>query len=201
MVVLYFILGAFARRWYGGMFPDDKYKILGNRGLQTAFMLVLFLSIYVKDYSNWLNWLVAIAVSCWLQFQFWSRGHGACFDIGRDVTPSPQTLLRYNERWYHRPCDWLFEKVFKKADKKWGFLYDFLYMGLRYTCPMLPMMIFDWRYILIGLSVSPIYAFNHTLYEKETWIRPQQSWLNISTKWSEIIVGGVVYAGCYLLAR
>ena len=34
MGVLYFILGAIARRWYGGMFPDEEYKILGNRGVQ-----------------------------------------------------------------------------------------------------------------------------------------------------------------------
>lgn len=200
MYIVYFILGAFARRWFGGMFPDDKYKILGNRGLQTVFMCLLFLSIFVRDYTSLTEWIVGIAVTAWLQIQFWSRGHGACFDLGRGVyPPEPSTLVRYNERWYHIPCDWLFEKVFKKADKKWGFLYDFLYMGLRYTCPMIPLMFFDWRFILIGLAVSPIYAFCWTLYEREPWIRFKQSWLSAPTKWAELIVGGLVYAGVYLI--
>ena len=67
------------------------------------------------------------------------------------------------------------------------------------TRVVIPMMIFDWRYILIGLAVSPVYAFCWTLYEKEPWLRPHLSWLNAPTKWAEIICGGIVFAGCYLL--
>ena len=197
MVVVYFILGAFARLWFGS---DLENKILSNRGLQTAFMLLLFLTIYVQDYTNWISWVVGIAISCWLQFQFFSRGHGCCFDLGRGGQPDAATLIRYNERWYHYPCDWLFEKVFKKADKKWGFLYDFLYLMLRYTCPMIPMMILDWRYILVGLSIAPIYAFSITLQERESWIFDENKWY-WRRGWSlaEILSGGVTYAGCYLL--
>ena len=211
---LYFILGAFARRWFGGMFPDDEYKILGNRGLQTTFMCLLFLSIFVVDYTSWIDWVIGIAITMWLQFQFWSRGHGACFDIGRGVFPPEEKVIkRYNERWYHFPCDWIFDKLAKRSDRKYGFLYDFLYMGLRYTCPMLALSLVFWvlsfwgltcsdfRYVWLGLSVAPIYAFNWTLYEREEWIRPCKTWLNSPTKWSEIVVGGIVYAGCYLLWR
>lgn len=72
-------------------------------------------------------------------------------------------------------------------------------MSLRYACPMIPMMIFDWRYILIGLSIAPVYAFCWTLYEKEPWFRFKQKWLDLPTKWAEIIVGGIVFSGCYLL--
>lgn len=201
MYIVYFILGAFARRWFGGMFPDDKYKILGNRGLQTVFMCLLFLSIFVHDYTSLGEWIVGIVLTAWLQFQFWSRGHGVCFDIGRSGQPSADALIRYNERWYHIPCDWLFEKVFKQACKKYGFLYDFLYMGLRYTCPMIPLAFIDWGFLLIGLAVSPIYAFCWTLYERETWIRPKHNWLNAPTKWAELVVGGIVYAGAYLIWR
>lgn len=196
MIVVYFIIGAFARRWYGGMFPEKEHKILGNRGLQTVFLLGLFISIYLYDITNWRNWIGAIIISAWLQFQFWSRGHGCCFDLGRGG--KPESVARYNERWYHKPCDWLF-KVLGVSDYRYGFLYDFLYMNLRYTCPMVPLMLLDWRYILVGFSVTPIYAFCWTLYEKEPWLRPCPSWIDRPTKWAELLAGGIVYAGCYYL--
>lgn len=120
MTVIYFILGALARVWYGA---DDLPKFWQNRGVQTAFMLGLFLSIYLEYPFNWINAGLALAISCWFQFQFWSRGHGCCIDMGRDASPSAETIKRYNERWYHKPVDWWFDKVFKA--KKYGFLYDF----------------------------------------------------------------------------
>ncbi len=193
--MIYFILGAFARRWYGGLFTDLNIKFLTSRGLQSVFMIGLFMSIYVTNPQSWQNWVIAAVVSSWLQFQFWSRGHGCCFDIGRGTSPD---VSRYNERWYHYPCDWIFKKL-GVSDYRYGFLYDLMYMSLRYACPMIPMMIFDWRYILIGLSVAPVYAFCWTLWEKEPWARFNQKWLDNPTKWAEIIVGGVVFYGCYLL--
>lgn len=196
-IILYFILGAFARLWFGS---DLKSKIWSNRGLQTAFMLALFITIYVQDYTNWICWVLGIVISCWLQFQYFSRGHGCCFDVGRGGQPDAATLIRYNERWYHIPCDWLFEKVFKKNHKKYGFLYDFFYLTLRYTCPMIPMMILDWRYILVGLSIAPIYAFCATLQEREPWIFDENKWY-WRRGWSlaEILSGGVTYSACYCL--
>lgn len=196
MVIFYFVLGAFLRRWYGGLFDDKQHPILGNRGLQSFCMVLAFMSIYLTNPQSWQNWIISLAVSLWLQFQFWSRGHGCCFDIGRGTTPD---ISRYNERWYHYPIDFLFDKILRQPQAKYGFLYDFLYMGYRYSCPMLLMTIFDLRYFYIGLLVAPIYAFNWTLYERETWLRPNKEWLNSPTKWSEIIVGGVVLSGCYLL--
>jgi hypothetical protein len=196
-IIFWFVYGAIGRVWFGA---DDLPKILQNRGLQTAYMLFGLMAIYCPYPFNWVGVVLAVAVSCWLQFQFWSRGHGCCFDVGRSGQPDAATLIRYNERWYHYPCDWLFEKVFKKVDKKWGFLYDFFYLTLRYTCPMIPMMIFDWRYILVGLSVAPIYAFSITLGERESWVFEKQKWY-WRRAWSlaEILSGGVVYSSCYLL--
>ena len=196
MWLIYFIIGAWNRRWFGGALDD--HKILGNRGVQTAFMLATFLTIYVTDVKDWKNWLVAIAVSCWLQFQFWSRGHGYCFDMGRDKIPAEETIKRYNERWYHIPCDWIFAKL-GVSDYRYGFMYDYLYMTFRYTCPMLLMAFFDWRYILIGLSIAPIYALCWDFYNKEPWLRPKWEVLNAPTKWAEVICGGLVFMGCYLL--
>ena len=190
MTLIISLLGSFARRWFGGAF---KSGIMSNRGLQTAFMLGLFMSIYVTN-NIWQCWLLAAIVSCWLQFQFWSRGHGCCFDLGRNEEPSESTIKRYNERWYHIPCDWLLSK------HKYGFLYDFIYMGLRYTFPMIPMMIFDWRYVLVGLSISPIYAFCWTLNDRENWLfKNRPEWINSPTKLAEIISGALVYGSCYLI--
>ena len=191
MMIVYFILGALARVWYGA---DGLPKFWQNRGVQTIFMIALFLSIYVQDYTSWISWTVAIIISCWLQFQYWSRGHGCCFDVGRDVNPTADTIDRYDDRWYHKVCDKLL------PNHKYGFLYDFFYLMLRYSCPMIPMMIFDWRYILVGLSIAPIYAFCVTLQEREPWIFDESKWY-WRRGWSlaELCAGSVTYAGCYLL--
>lgn len=193
--IFYFIAGAFGRVWFGS---NLESKVWSNRGLQTAFMLALLLSIFVCDYTDWRAWLVGAIISAWLQFQFWSRGHGACVDIGRDTIPSQDTIERYNERWYHIPCDWLFDKI--KPEAKYGFLYDFIYTTLRYTCPMILMAFIDWRYLLIGLSIAPVYAFCQTLQEREPWVFEKQYWW-WRRGWSlaEIISGGIVFSGCYLL--
>jgi hypothetical protein len=193
MSLLYAILGGFARRWYGGALED--YKILKNRGVQTVFMCLLFLSIYLPVFDNW---LMPIVITAWLQFQFWSRFHGGVFDIGRG-NKSQETIDRCNKYWWHYPVDCIF-KLLKAEDKKYGFLYDILYMGFRYTCPMIPMMLFDWRYILVGLAISPIYAFCWTLYERENWLfKNKPDWINYPTKLAEIICGALVFSSCYLL--
>ena len=67
MVLLYLIFGAFARRWFGS--DLNHLKFWGNRGVQTTFMIALFLSIYVTDYTKWQSWLIGIIIAAWLQFQ------------------------------------------------------------------------------------------------------------------------------------
>lgn len=188
MVVIYSILGMWLRRAFGGYYENTP--ILRNRGVQTTLMLLTFASIYWQHYE----WYITLVVCCWLQFQFWSRQHGVCFDIGRGEQPD---IERYNKYWWHYPVDFIF-KLLKAEDKKYGFLYDFSYMTFRYTCPMIPMMLLDWRYILIGLSISPIYAFCWTLYERESWLFKSKFCGN-ATNLAEIISGAVVYGGCYLL--
>ena len=189
MVLLYAILGAFARRWYGGSL--EKYKVLKNRGVQTVFMCLLFLSVYLPNY----HWAIAVIITAWLQFQFWSRGHGCCFDIGRGGIPTQETVDRYNERWYHIPCDWLASKNFFSY---YGVGYDYVYMTLRYTCPMIPMMLLDWKYILIGLSIRTIYTICWKWYESTVW-KFNSKFCGTATNLAEIISGAVVYGGCYLL--
>ena len=191
MILYYFLMGAFSRRWYGGAL--EKIPVLNNRALQTGFMIGLFLNIYVAD---WHNWFWPLVISLWLQFEFWSLGHGCCFDLGNGGKPDEATIARYEQRWYHKPCDWLAKKRF------FGYYstrYDFMYMTLRYTCPMIPLIFLDWRYFLVGNAAAPIYLFCWDLYNSNLWPEKLPSWANSPTKWAEMIYGGVVYASCYAL--
>ena len=191
--VFYGVVMGFWRRWFGGGFAN-KYKWLENRGLQATIGIFLMMPIFLYRLDSWLNWLLAIVFAVYLYAQFWSRGHGACFDIGRDTNPSASAIERYNERWYHLVCDWLL------PEKKYGFAYDFVYMALRYTCPLVPMALLDWRILLIGLSVSPIYAFCHSLGERESWLlEDAPEWLNKPVKWAELATGFVFGFGMWMI--
>lgn len=159
-------------------------------------MIALFLPIYITDYRSYVNLLFAFGISLWIEFEFWSRGHGCAFDLGNGGYPNEETIKRYNERWYHIPCDWLAEKRFFAY---YSTRYDFMYMTLRYTCPMLPLMFIDWKYFLLGNSIAPIYLFCWDLSKSDLWPKNLPSWINSPTKLAEIISGGVVYSCCYLL--
>lgn len=179
----------FWRRWFGGC--DFGKKILNTRRwpqVVVYFLVVIPITFFlIKPALSLLFTGKALQIALWsfsiffavfIYVQFWSRGHGACFDEGRDQLPSEETIRRYNERWYHYVCDWIIPK------KHWyGFLYDFIYMGLRYTCPCIGLylisyipkyfgydMHLDHHFLLIGLMISPLYAISHTLFERDHWI-------------------------------
>ena len=193
IALFYGVAMAFWRRWFGGGFKG-RYKWLDNRGVQAVAGICLMVPFFLYEPDNGLNWLLAVVFAVYLYAQFWSRGHGACFDIGRDENPSASAIARYNERWYHLPCDYLL------PDHKYGFAYDFLYMTLRYSCPLLPMALLDWRFLLIGLSISPVYAFCHSLGERENWLlKNVPEWLDKPVKWAELAVGFIFGFGMWLL--
>jgi len=186
------------RRWFGGGF---KNTWVGNlRGVQCTVYLIVtaLMAFYLEPLSVWwYNLIFAVLFSTYTYCQFWARGHGACFDIGRGQADET-TIRRYNERWYHIPCDWLFK------NHKYGFGYDALYMGLRYTMPLvflyglgyLPMLwgeqqIFTGWVIAIGFSISPIYAMCWTLYERENWIFHKHWSVNAPTNLAEYLSGAV----------
>lgn len=203
MILLICFLGALARVWYGA---DDLPKLLQNRGLQTAFMMILFMICFADKDFGWFGWCMAIAATCWMQFQFWSRGHGICIDVGDSTNVSENDIKRYNDRWYHKVCDKLL------PNHKYGYLYDFIYLTLRYGCPMLVLSLATfilslfgicepkWGYILIGLSIAPIYVFCNELAEREPWVFEKKTWY-WRRGWSlaEILSGAVTYGACYLL--
>jgi hypothetical protein len=195
MVLLYAVLGAIARLWFGA---DDLPKLLQNRGLQTAYMLVLFASIYLPGVTDWLSLCVALFTICWLQFQYWSRGHGICIDTGDSTNVSEKDIERYNDRWYAKVCDKLL------PNRKYGFLYDNIYLALRYTAPMIIAAIVNLQpgLILIGLSIPFIYTFSNELQEREPWVFDNNKWY-WRRGWSlaEMLSGAVTYGGCYFLTK
>lgn len=193
MVLLFAVLGAIARVWFGA---DDLPKFFQNRGVQTAYMLLLFAAIYLPGVTSWLSLCVALFTICWMQFQYWSRGHGVCIDTGDDENPSANTIKRYEERWYAKVCDKLL------PDHKYGFLYDTLYLALRYGCPALVAAIVNLQpgLVLIGLSIPFIYTFSNELQEREPWVFAANKWY-WRRGWSlgEMLSGAVTYGGCYYL--
>jgi hypothetical protein len=190
---LYSIWGAFLRRWFGGAL--EKYKILKNRGVQTVFMVLTFLSIYLTDYKDWRNWVYAISISCWLQFIYWSIGHGPGYDIGRGGQPSEDTIKRYKKYYLNVIPDWFAARgFFSYYDDK----YDFTWMFVRYTFPMIPMAFINWHYLLIGMAIAPIYRFCWLWYESTVWLFTEE-WRSKATHEAEIICGALTYGGCYLI--
>ena len=195
MVLLFAVLGAIARLWYGA---DDLPKFWQNRGVQTVYMLALFAAIYLPGATGWLSLGVALFTICWLQFQYWSRGHGVAIDTGDDDNPSEDTKRRYAERWYYKVCEKLL------SDHRYGFAYDNLYLALRYGCPMAVAAAVNLQpgLILIGLSIPFIYTFANELQEREAWLFDDSKWY-WRRGWSlaEMLSGAVTYGGCYFLTK
>ena len=195
MVIVYAALGALLRLWYG--YDNFNNKILDNRAVQTIPMILLFFTIFCRDYTSILSILYGLGISCWLQFQYWSRGHGAAIDTG-DVEANEKDIRRYTDRWYHKVCDYLLPNA------KYGYLYDCLWLGLRYGCPMLLVSLLEWNigFFFIGLLVPLIYVFSNKLQDEMPYIFNEPTWY-WRRGWclAEILVGAVTYAGCYLLTK
>lgn len=192
------VFNSLFRRWFGGGY---KNTWLGNnRAVQCTIYLLYTsaLAYYLSRFSEvWYNASFAVFFAVFTYCQFWARGHGACFDIGRGEADET-TVKRYNERWYHIPCDYLFK------NHKYGFAYDFVYMGLRYTMPIVLLYIlglvtvpvfinpiFSMWIIAIGASISPIYAICWTLYERENWMFKKYWSVTGPTNLAEYLAGAV----------
>lgn len=205
------------RRWFGGC--SFGIPILRcHRGWQVlVYMLVTiplvywivnpYITVSISGHSlghclghsiNTVSLIFSIVFAVTTYIFFWSRGHGACFDEGRGQLPPPQTTIdRYNERWYHYVCDFLIPK-----EHRYGFLYDFIYMGLRYTFPCIEIFLLfyipkffgydvhiNYRFIIIGLMISPIYAFGWTLWERENWLFKYKYTFENATNFGEWFAG------------
>lgn len=160
MLWLLFTIPFFAlwRRWFG----SDKIWLEVPRAVKCSVFLLV--ACYVC-YSISHNELHSIVFSG-LGYLFFCLAIGMCFDIGRDGLPDEELKERYNKYIWHYLPDLLLKH------HKYGFLYDFIYMAQRYIVPaliisLLP--IFSIKFIVVGVLVSPVYAFCWTLHEKEQW--------------------------------
>lgn len=156
------IIWAVLRAWYGGQY---KNTFMGNhRGLQTAVMIAVLLPMFIMDFNSIVSICTGVAVTLWVQFQFWSRGHGPAFDIGTDDNPSQGTIKRYTDRWFNKVCEKLIPEEYWYDTG-----YDMLWMGLRYTMPLLvPAIVFAQPlYLAIGLTIPFIYLYSWNKHN--TW--------------------------------
>lgn len=220
----------FLRRWFGGLFPDEQYKVLGNRSLQTSIMMIsmfpaILLQILKQEnciLTKWLAYLpeqyyvtgviiATLLLVSWLQFQFWSRGHGATFgDMGRTLVPDES---RY-DRWFKMPIDFCWNITLKLKNntcigawllQRWsgrmyGYTYDMIYHTARYTlCMLVPCILLNnISFVIVGLLAAPIYELNLRLYEKYTFKWMSLPWLNRANKLSEIVYGFIFGLGICL---
>ena len=153
---------ALLRRWFGGML--ENYPILKNRGIQTTVMMLSMLPFFVDGNSNFMCWVAGLSIISWLQFVEISSGHGPIFDVSRGGnTPSEESVARYHKMWGFK----ILCRIFPES-ARYGFLFDFILLTIRYTLPMLPLAFISWGYVLIGLAVAPVYAFCWTLFERDS---------------------------------
>lgn len=196
------------RRWYGGWIEgtmEDKlpkwlYTFLSSRGTQTVFNLIVLFAIFMINshflltpICQWLlgigikDWIIALIMSAIFQFEFWSRGHGPAFDEGRGE-PTQETIDRYQKVW------WVFIPNFLIPKQYWyGFLYDFIWMWVRYTIGLFLMIPFLWSFniLWLGLIATSIYALCWTLYERDSWILKYIPFnmASIPTQLAELLIG------------
>ena len=196
------------RRWYGGWIEgtmEDKlpkwlYTFLSSRGTQTVFNLIVLFAIFMLNngflftlFCQWLiglgikDWFIAAVLSIIIQFEFWSRGHGPAFDEGRGI-PTQETIDRYQKVW------WVFIPNFLIPKQYWyGFLYDFIWMWVRYTIGLFLMIPFLWSFniLWLGLIATSIYALCWTLYERDSWILKYIPFnmASIPTQLAELLIG------------
>lgn len=195
MAIIYSFIGTLLRLWYGYDNFDNKW--LNNRAIQTIAMILVLFTIFCRDCTNLHSIIYALCVSCWIQFQYWSRGHGPAIDTG-GVPATEKDISRYMDRWYGKVCDKLL------PNDKYGFLYDNLWLGLRYGCPMLVVSLLEWNigFFFIGLSIPFIYTFANKLEETMPYIFNDPTWYwRRSWCLAEMLSGAVTYGGCYLLTN
>lgn len=178
MPILNGIIWAFLRRWYGGMF-EDKF---GGRGIQTFLMISgIFSSLYGRADLE-----IILFLAVWIQLQFWSRAVGEILDCGRSKNQDKNSY----DRWFRVPLDYIYDKFGKE---KYTGNYDWWYMWMRYTFPMIipAAILFDFSFIIIGLFSSPIYYGCWYIFDKFPKLWNSSIYVNQPKNIAEILYGFV----------
>lgn len=191
MAFLNGVLWAFLRRIFGGAL--ESLPIMKERGVQTVLMLIsIIVVVFPYEIPSSTNLVLAgkvvysIILACWLQFIYWSLGHGMVMWIGTDGLPKDdKELKRYEEMWgYDLACEIV------PKENWYGPFFDWFIMKIRYVIPMIPLMAIHPLYLLIGWLVGNNYALCFKAYQEDKWIWDKlPEWLK--KRW----IGGPTNAG------
>lgn len=159
---------------------------LGNRGVQSGIGIgVLIPSFYVQIPAQDPIWklVLALIVSCWLIFEFFSRAVGEILDNGSSTIQDASSY----DRWFRIPLDKVYDHF--GLVKYTGF-YDWWYSMLRYGLPMIPMCYFSIWFLVVGLLVTPVYWGSEWIYKKFPSLRNSLGfWLDDYKNLAEIFQG------------
>ena len=167
----------FWRRVFGGY--ETKWKWVNERGVQTAFNIIfLSLVFYFGDWKSrklialipgnkvLVYGIASVLGAVYFQICFWTRGHGAAFDIGRDKL-TDETL-----KWYHREWYSFIPNSIVPENHWYGFIYDCIWFWCRYSLCLIPLIFYFYRFdvMILGLLAVVVYGTCWTLYEREKWL-------------------------------
>lgn len=183
-----FVLGGIWRRGFGGMFHD--VPVLNIRFVMHAIGFIFLFNIM---YLSGLAWEWSAVYSLWIQGIFWAPAHGMFFDCGRKKDITEVDVKRYKNTIGNRLADLILPDRFM-----FGFLYDFVGLMFRYTLPLLVFCYHIPLLIIVGLLVSPVYAFCWTLFEKDGSLIKLPEPLMFPTGLAEFITGGLLYSLLFL---
>lgn len=179
--ILMGLLFAVWRRIYG---EGSLKGAIGNRFFQSIAGIFLCFPFFLKYVEFPFNIYFSLAISCWLIFQFWSRAIGEVLDCGESTT---QKASAYG-RWFRIPLDWIYDKLGKQ---KYTGYYDWWYMLVRYTLPLIPLCFLNINYIWAGILSSPIYWLCKFLFRKGILPRTHSVWFDDYKNYAEVVHGFV----------
>ena len=162
LAILYGVWESFWRRCFGS---DGWHKpIIKNRTIQHFLNIVVFIIplCVLRLGPTYLALGYAVYLSVIVQGLLWALHHGEWFGLGDDS--------KEDKRYFTKPLNkWVLTPIFDLFGwEKYGFAYDYSGMTLRYTLPCLCLVpIYDWAIVLVGLAVTPIYAFSALFYERQ----------------------------------
>lgn len=165
MSIMYFILGALWRRWFGGGFGKlgDMSRFWKYLGL-----ILLVTSMYIFKLSEfWTDWHYYGTLVCFMIF--WAVSHGAWF-VYWDHSSAAEGRKPLIDRllWFLVGVD--------KSRTFWG---NFLGMTIRYTLTSIGLAItVHWSFIFAGLMVGICYI---------------PAGIRHDTRIGELLAGGTVY--------
>lgn len=147
-------------------FGNDGWNIpvLKNRAVQHIIgFTVTSLILWYIGY----NWFQIISCSSVLQFLYWAKGHGMCFDYGKDDVDLDR---------YEKMLSWRLIRRFIPDQYWYGYESDFLLMATRYTLPaiLMAIILLEPHIALLGLIVSGVYAFFWALHDVGLTKRPTE---------------------------